>query len=84
MLTNLWQLFTEAGEITGQTFRIFDIMTKGIKNAGFVNVVEKVYKTPLGGWTADPKLRELGEWALLGFDVGLEGYCLAPLTRVMG
>ena len=59
-------------------------MTKEIEKAGFVNVVEKVYKTPIGGWAADPKLRELGDWALLGFDVGLEGYCLATMTRVMG
>jgi hypothetical protein len=78
------QLFTEAGELTGQTFRVYDIMTKGIQDAGFVNVVERVFKTPLGAWPADPKKRELGEWALLGFDAGLEGYSLATMTRVMG
>ncbi len=59
-------------------------MKDKITEAGFVNVVEKVYKTPLGGWPADPKLRELGQWALLGFDIGLEGYALATLTRVLG
>ena len=59
-------------------------MRKGIEDAGFVNVVEKIFKTPLGGWPTDPKLREIGQWALLGFDVGLEGYAMATLTRVMG
>jgi hypothetical protein len=59
-------------------------MRQEIQAAGFTNVVEKVYKTPIGGWAADPKLRELGQWALLGLDTGLEGYAMAPLTRVMG
>jgi hypothetical protein len=75
---------TEAGRRTGQSFRISDFMRQEIETAGFVNVVEKIYKTPIGGWAADPKLRELGQWALLGIDTGLEGYTLATLTRVMG
>jgi hypothetical protein len=54
-----------------------------IEAAGFTNVVETVIKTPLGGWPAGPKLRKLGQWALLGFDIGLEGYAMATLTRVL-
>ena len=82
--TDVEQLFAEAGAITGQIFNVTDIMKQKILEAGFVNVVEQVYKTPLGGWPADAKLRELGQWALLGFDTGLEGYALATLTRVLG
>lgn len=77
------QLFKEASEITGQDFRIADFMAQHISEAGFINVAEKVLKTPLGGWPADQKLRELGQWALLAFDTGLEGYALATLTRVL-
>jgi len=51
---------------------------------GFVNVVERVFKVPIGGWPADPKLRELGQWTLLEFVTGIEGYAMALLTRVMG
>jgi hypothetical protein len=54
-----------------------------IAASGFENVTETVIKTPIGGWAADPKLRELGRWALLGFDIGLEGYAMATLTRVL-
>jgi hypothetical protein len=78
------QLFSEAGKITGRTFRVYDIMRKGIEDAGFVNIVEKTFKTPLGRWPTDPKMRDLGQWAELGFDVGLEGYAMATFTRVMG
>lgn len=59
-------------------------MKSDIGKAGFVNVVEQVFKAPLGGWATDPKLRELGMWTLLSFDTGLEGYALAMLTRVIG
>lgn len=59
-------------------------MKQEITEAGFVNVTEQTYKVPLGGWPADVKLRELGQWALLGFNTGLEGYALATLTRVLG
>lgn len=59
-------------------------MTQGIIEAGFSNVVEKLFKVPIGGWPADKKLREIGQWTLLGIDTGLEGYLLAILTRVFG
>jgi hypothetical protein len=59
-------------------------MRDTIKEAGFVNVVEKVFETPLGSWPADPTLQEIGQYSLLGFDIGLEGYVVALLTRVLG
>jgi hypothetical protein len=77
-------MYKSAGEITGQSFTVADTMKSDIEKAGFVNVVEQIFKVPLGGWAADPKLKELGLWALLSFDTGLEGYALATLTRVLG
>ncbi|KAL3419490.1 mRNA 3'-end-processing protein yth1 [Phlyctema vagabunda] len=74
--------FTKAGEMTGQSFAICETMTEAIKASGFVNVVETVYKAPLGGWPRDPKLRDLGRWGLLSFQQGIEGYAMALLTRV--
>ncbi|KAH6719682.1 methyltransferas-like protein [Leptodontidium sp. MPI-SDFR-AT-0119] len=83
-LRTFTDLFAQAGAINGQIFNVTDIMMPKIREAGFVNTVEQVFKVPLGGWPADVKLRELGQWALLGFDTGLEGYSLATLTRVLG
>ncbi|RDW84849.1 hypothetical protein BP6252_02439 [Coleophoma cylindrospora] len=77
-------LFTEAGEITGQSFRVCETMRAAIEASGFVNVVETIYKTPIGGWPQDSRLREIGRWSLLGFDTGIEGYAIALLTRVFG
>jgi hypothetical protein len=82
--TNISQLFEEAGKKTGCTFEISGLMGDMISSAGFINRVDTTIKTPIGGWAQDPKLRELGMWALLGFDRGLEGYTMATLTRVLG
>lgn len=59
-------------------------MSSKIAQAGFTNLHEKTYKTPLGEWSSDPKLQELGKWNLLQFDVGLEGFSIQLLTNVMG
>ncbi|KAF8854617.1 S-adenosyl-L-methionine-dependent methyltransferase [Acephala macrosclerotiorum] len=77
------KLYEDAGRVTGQTFQVAEIIRENLERAGFVNVVEKVIKTPIGGWPADPRLRELGQWTLLGFLSGLEGYALATLTRAL-
>jgi hypothetical protein len=82
--SNMKQLFRDAGEITGQVFDVLGTMRKDIEDTGFTNIHERVYKDPIGSWPADPKLREVGKWTLLGLDLGLEGYALATLTRVLG
>ncbi|KAH6681916.1 methyltransferas-like protein [Halenospora varia] len=78
------EMYHRAGEISGQSFTITDTMRANINAAGFINIQEETFKIPLGGWAADPKLRELGEWALLSFDTGLEGYAMGVLTRYLG
>jgi hypothetical protein len=75
-------MYRSTGEITVQSFTAADTMKSDIEKAGFVTVVEQIFKVPLGGWAADPKLKELGLWALLSFDTGFEAYALATLMRV--
>lgn len=78
------QLFIEAGEITGKTFDIANTMRRDIEATGFTNIHEKVYKDPMGPWPSDLRLKEIGKWTLLGFDIGLEGHALSIMTKVMG
>lgn len=67
------QIFINAGETLGQTFKIARQSKKLIEEAGFVDVVEKKYKMPVGAWMADKRWEELGRWSLLFMDTGLEG-----------
>jgi len=77
-------IFLEAGEKFGKSLHIAEDMKKYIDDAGFVNTVEKVYKAPIRGWPADRRMKELGHWGLLELEVGMEGFAMALLTRVMG
>ncbi|KAK2803770.1 hypothetical protein FQN51_003000 [Onygenales sp. PD_10] len=55
-----------------------------MKNAGFVNITEKIIPLPLGTWPKNPKLKEVGAWNLLQFMEGVEGWSMAVLTRFHG
>lgn len=55
-----------------------------ISSAGFVDVVEKRFKWPIGPWSSDPRLKEIGRWNLLNWEEGMEGWVIAPYTRVLG
>lgn len=75
--------FYEAGDILGKTFRALDQSRELMKKAGFKNVVQKNYKVPVGPWSSDPRLKELGRWNLLFCTQSLEGWALYILTEVM-
>lgn len=82
---SVWsRTFIEAGEKFGKTFRIADLAKGYIVDAGFDEVVEKKFKLPVGGWSSDPKYKELGRWNLLHCEQGIEGWAMALLTRVLG
>jgi hypothetical protein len=76
-------LVIEAGEIFGKTFRVAYKTKEWMEEAGFINVVEKKYKFPVGTWPADKRMKELGMWFRAYFEDGMEGYAMALLTRVL-
>lgn len=73
-----------AGTITGKTFEVAENMAGLIREAGFVDVVEKRFRWPVGPWSSDPKLKEIGRWNLLNWEEGMEGWVMAAYTRVLG
>ena len=78
------KLAIECGERFGKTFQIMERMKNLIEQAGFVDVVETKYKWPLGAWSTDQKLKDMGRWNMHHWNEGLEGWTMALLTRVMG
>lgn len=71
-------------EIMGKEIMVFENMKAWIEEAGFVDVVERKYKWPVGTWPKDKKLKELGAWTRAHIDAGLEGWTLRGLTMVLG
>ena len=51
---------------------------------GFVDVVEKKFIWPIGPWSSDTKLKEIGRWNQRSWEEGLEGWVMALFTRMLG
>ncbi|KAL5603809.1 hypothetical protein FOVSG1_006559 [Fusarium oxysporum f. sp. vasinfectum] len=79
------EIFACAGEKTGQTFEVIDDdnWIKWMNEAGFSNIQRKMIKTPIGGWPADKKWKEVGQFNRVSLETGLEGFGLYMLTNVM-
>lgn len=76
-------MFHEAGEKFGKSFKAVYDLGSLVKNAGFEDVHEAWYKVPVGGWSSDKHLKELGRWNLLHCTQGAEGWGLFLLTNIM-
>lgn len=78
------QVSLKAGEAFGKSLRVLDESAKGIKEAGFTDVVERRFKVPIGPWPKDPHLKELGRYNRLQWEEGIEGWTMMLLTKVLG
>jgi hypothetical protein len=50
----------EAGDKFGKDLRIHEQIKSYLENAGFESVVEHVYNWPIGPWSKDPHMKEIG------------------------
>ncbi|KAI9698865.1 MAG: hypothetical protein M1820_007372 [Bogoriella megaspora] len=55
-----------------------------LRDAGFVDVQEKIYKWPTNTWPKDKKMKQIGVWSRENTIQALEGLSMAPLTRFLG
>ncbi|KAF4503566.1 hypothetical protein FAGAP_173, partial [Fusarium agapanthi] len=72
------ELYEKGGAATGRTFFLQQeaLQERSITEAGFTDVRIFDYKLPVGGWTSNRKLFELGEYVRLTLENDLEGYTL--------
>jgi len=81
-----WRVLFEAARKAGRDMEIAQggRMKKYMEEAGFVDVVEKKWAVPVGGWSSDPKLKMVGQYNYAFCDLGLEGFAMYLLTQFMG
>jgi hypothetical protein len=80
-----WHDFAVSMESTlKKPLNVTETMKESIIEAGFVDVVETRFKMPLGPWTSDPRMKELGRWYRNYWETGMEGWSMAPGTRHLG
>ena len=72
------KLFVEGGRRFGRSFEVYQQSTirTALKEAGFVDIHERNFKTPIGGWAKDPRLKQIGQFTQVGFLQDPEGYLL--------
>jgi hypothetical protein len=73
----------QLGDEFGKSLRTVDESRAGIEAAGFINVVEHRWKLPVGGWPADKRYKEIGQYNRISWEQGIEGWCMYLLTTVM-
>lgn len=73
----------QAGDAFGKTLRIAEEAKDRMIAAGFVDVVERRYKVPIGPWARDPHLKDLGRYNRLYWEEGIQGWAMMLLTKVL-
>ncbi|OWP04674.1 hypothetical protein B2J93_5693 [Marssonina coronariae] len=74
----------ECGEKFGKSFKIAEESKDFMERAGFVNVVRRTFKWPIGPWTADKKLKEIGAYNRLAWNEGIHGWAMFLMTQYLG
>ena len=80
----LMGLVGEAAERAGKGWGVVGRVKEGLGEAGFVDVREMVVEMPVGAWRGEKKWKMVGRFGVLNLYEGVEGWCLALLTRVLG
>ncbi|KAI5357521.1 Putative S-adenosyl-L-methionine-dependent methyltransferase [Septoria linicola] len=55
-----------------------------LEDTGFENVHSEIIKRPTNDWPKDPNMKEIGKYCCLNFLEGMEGFTVAPFTRILG
>lgn len=74
----------EAAKRMGKPFGIYETLKRDIIAAGFEGVQEHKFKLPVGPWSSDKKMKEIGLWNLFFFLKDIEGFTLYLLCKFMG
>jgi len=78
----LWNQAVESVGMTGSCDP--QNMAEQMKDAGFINITAREYKTPLGPWPKDKRLCESGQYNLVGISERLTELSIRVFTRVLG
>ncbi|KAH6951924.1 S-adenosyl-L-methionine-dependent methyltransferase [Fusarium avenaceum] len=80
-----WEkFFVEGGLKLGRPFTIFEegIQKAAMREAGFVDIEERDFKNPVGGWPKDPKQRSIGQYTQAAFEQDAKGTVLHMATSL--
>jgi hypothetical protein len=68
----------------GVKFRAAPQLMTMMQEAGFINVTQRIFFTPIGAWPQNRALKEVGVYWRAVLMEGLEAIALRPLTGALG
>ncbi|GME44272.1 related to methyltransferase [Neofusicoccum parvum] len=82
--TKTWcETMTEISTRFGKPLNVARLQKGWMEEAGFVDVREEIKKVPIGPWTKDQKLKELGRFERVHMNEAIEAHSAALYTRVL-
>jgi hypothetical protein len=80
-VTKYWDLVAEGLGVLGVDFYMTTNLADKMRDAGYVNVTERIFHVPIGTWPKNKVLKTVGlYWRTILMD-GLQPIALGPLTR---
>jgi len=83
-MATYWKLIADGLAVLGVQFRLTPNLASLMRAAGFVNVTERVFFTPIGPWPQNRALREVGLYWRAVLMEGLEAIALGPMVKGLG
>ncbi|KAJ4002759.1 hypothetical protein NW766_012689 [Fusarium irregulare] len=80
-----WQkFFVEGGRKIGRPFTVFEdrLQRKAMEEAGFVDIEERNFKNPVGGWPKEPEAKVVGQYTQAAFEEDGKGTVLHFATAL--
>lgn len=79
-----WLNITAGLRPLGVDFRLAPTLANMMRAAGFINVTERVFFTPIGPWPKNRALKEVGLYWRATLMEGIEAIALGPMIRGLG
>lgn len=84
LIHSLGQLAYKASVALNRSLHVAPTYKDLLAKAGFIDIVERQFKWPIGIWPKDKYYKELGYWAYTNIEFGMEGLFMALFTRGLG
>ncbi|KAL4791000.1 S-adenosyl-L-methionine-dependent methyltransferase [Aspergillus venezuelensis] len=63
-------------------FRVAHRLARGMRDLGFVDVQERIFKAPVNPWSSDSHLHNIGKWMQSNLLDGLSGWSYKPFRNM--
>jgi len=83
-MVQYWDYVAKGLKELGVDFRLAPRLAQKMRDAGFINVTERVFFTPIGPWPRNRALKEVGLYWRAVLLEGVEAIALGPMTRGLG